>query len=151
MVHQIGMGYGIWESLAHLAGNWLGGHKKVWVMGVDGLSQVWIKTEATVPINPIFSNNQPCHDLLALCTSNPNPFSSLSHWNCCSKLPLENCDISGPCPPSWPCWAPPFFPVSQTIHCQGFIQFLNPTALPLPSTTLMIPMALGWESDPHSV
>ena len=42
------MGYGIWESLAHLAGNRLGGHEKVWVTGVYGLSQVWIKTEATV-------------------------------------------------------------------------------------------------------
>ena len=48
MVRQIGMGYGIWESLAHLAGNRLGGHEKVWVTGVYGLSQVWIKTEATV-------------------------------------------------------------------------------------------------------
>ena len=48
MVRQIGMGYGLWESLAHLAGNRLSGHKKVWVMGVYGLSQVWIKTEATV-------------------------------------------------------------------------------------------------------
>ena len=48
MVHQIGMDYGIWESLAHLAGNRLGGHEKVWVTGVYGLSQVWIKTEATV-------------------------------------------------------------------------------------------------------
>ena len=50
MVHQTGMGYGIWESLAHLAGNQLGGHEKVWVTGVYGLSQVWIKTEATVHI-----------------------------------------------------------------------------------------------------
>ena len=50
MVRQIGMGYGIWESLAHLAGNRLGGHEKVWVTGVYGLSQVWIKTEATVVI-----------------------------------------------------------------------------------------------------
>ena len=48
MVRQIGMGYGIWESLAHLAGTRLGGHEKVWVTGVYGLSQVWIKTEATV-------------------------------------------------------------------------------------------------------
>ena len=48
MVCRIGMGYGIWESLAHLAGNQLGGHEKVWVMGVYGLSQVWIKTEVTV-------------------------------------------------------------------------------------------------------
>ena len=48
MVRQIGMDYGIWESLAHLAGTRLGGHEKVWVMGVYGLSQVWIKTEATV-------------------------------------------------------------------------------------------------------
>ena len=43
-----GMGYGIWESLVHLAGNRLGGHEKVWVMGGYGLSQVWVKTEATV-------------------------------------------------------------------------------------------------------
>ena len=48
MVCQIGMGYGIWESLANLAGNRLGGHRKVWVTGVYGLPQVWIKTEATV-------------------------------------------------------------------------------------------------------
>ena len=48
MVRQIGMGYGIWESLAHLAGNRLGGREKVWVTGVYGLSQVWVKTEATV-------------------------------------------------------------------------------------------------------
>ena len=48
MVCKIGMGYGIWESLAHLAGNRLSGHKKVWVTGVYGLSQVWIKTEVTV-------------------------------------------------------------------------------------------------------
>jgi hypothetical protein len=47
MVCQIGMGYGIWESLAHLAGNRLGGHEKVWVMGGYGLSQVWVKTEVT--------------------------------------------------------------------------------------------------------
>ena len=52
MVRQIGMGYGIWESLAHLAGNRLGGHEKVWVTGVYGLSQVWIKTEATVVVFP---------------------------------------------------------------------------------------------------
>ena len=51
MVCQIGMGYGIWESLAHLAGNRLGGHEKVWVTGVYGLSQVWIKTEVTVVSN----------------------------------------------------------------------------------------------------
>jgi hypothetical protein len=44
MVCQIGMGYGVWESLVHLAGNRLGGHKKVWVMGIYGLSQVWVKT-----------------------------------------------------------------------------------------------------------
>ena len=48
MVHQIGMGYGIWESLVHLAGNQLGGHEKVWVIGGYGLSQVWVKTETTV-------------------------------------------------------------------------------------------------------
>jgi len=48
MVRQKGMGYGIWESLVHLAGNQLGGHEKVWVMGGYGLLQVWVKTEATV-------------------------------------------------------------------------------------------------------
>ena len=45
---QKGMGYGIWESLVHLAENRLGGHRKVWVMGGYGLSQVWVKTEMTV-------------------------------------------------------------------------------------------------------
>ena len=39
---------GLWDSLAHLAGNRLSGHEKVWVMGVYGLLQAWIKTEATV-------------------------------------------------------------------------------------------------------
>jgi hypothetical protein len=48
MVCQIGMGYGVWESLVHLAGNQLGGHEKVWVMGGYGLLEVWVKTEATV-------------------------------------------------------------------------------------------------------
>jgi hypothetical protein len=48
MVCQIGMGYGVWESLVHLAGNRLGGHEKVWVMGGYGLLEVWVKTEATV-------------------------------------------------------------------------------------------------------
>ena len=48
MVRQKGMGYGIWESLVHLAGNRLGGHEKVWVTGGYGLLQVWVKTEATV-------------------------------------------------------------------------------------------------------
>jgi hypothetical protein len=42
------MDYGVWESLAHLGGNQLGGHEKVWLMGVYGLSQVWVKTESTV-------------------------------------------------------------------------------------------------------
>jgi hypothetical protein len=48
MVRQIGMGYGVWESLVHLAGNRVGGHEKVWVMGGYGLLEVWVKTEATV-------------------------------------------------------------------------------------------------------
>jgi hypothetical protein len=48
MVCEIGMGYGVWESLVHLAGNRLGGHEKVWVMGGYGLLEVWVKTEATV-------------------------------------------------------------------------------------------------------
>ena len=60
MVCKIGMGYGIWESLAHLAGNRLSGHEKVWVMGVYGLSQVWIKTEATVTTHsPNFNLQNP--------------------------------------------------------------------------------------------
>jgi hypothetical protein len=48
MVCEIGMGYGVWESLVHLAGNQLGGHEKVWVMRGYGLLEVWVKTEATV-------------------------------------------------------------------------------------------------------
>jgi hypothetical protein len=51
MVCQIGMGYGVWESLVHLAGNRLGGHEKVWVTGGYGLLEVWVKTEATVIVN----------------------------------------------------------------------------------------------------
>jgi len=47
-----GMGYGIWERLVHLAGNRLGGHIKVWLMGGYGLLQVWVKTEATVVCRP---------------------------------------------------------------------------------------------------
>jgi hypothetical protein len=50
MVRQIGMGYGVWESLVHLAGNRLGGQEKVWVTGGYGLLEVWVKTEATVHI-----------------------------------------------------------------------------------------------------
>jgi len=42
-----GMDYGIWESLVRLAGNRLGGHEKVWLMGGYGLSQVCVKTETT--------------------------------------------------------------------------------------------------------
>ena len=66
MVRQIGMGYGIWESLAHLAGNRLGGREKVWVTGVYGLSQVWVKTEATVQfsINRYFLKTLIAHDCL---------------------------------------------------------------------------------------
>ena len=54
MVCQIGMGYGIWESLVHLAGHQLGGHEKVWAMGFYGLSQVWIRTEVTVLVFSVF-------------------------------------------------------------------------------------------------
>ncbi|KAF8233965.1 hypothetical protein L208DRAFT_1552968 [Tricholoma matsutake] len=50
------MDYGIWESLVHLAGNRLSGHKKVWLMGGYGLSQVWVKTEMTVPPPARYSN-----------------------------------------------------------------------------------------------
>ena len=61
MVRQIDMGYGIWESLAHLAGDRLGGHEKVWVTGVYGLSQVWIKTEATVSGNAFYVDDASLH------------------------------------------------------------------------------------------
>jgi hypothetical protein len=53
MVRQNSMDYGVWESLAHLGGNRLGGHEKVWLMGGYGLSQVWVKTESTVLIGLI--------------------------------------------------------------------------------------------------
>jgi hypothetical protein len=43
-----GMDYGVWESLAHLSGNRLGGHEKIWLIGGYGLLQVWVKTETTV-------------------------------------------------------------------------------------------------------
>ena len=52
---QKGMGYGIWERLVHLAGNRLGGHIKVWVMGNYGLLHVWVKTEVTVLPNTMSS------------------------------------------------------------------------------------------------
>jgi len=42
----------------------------------------WSEDAASIPIAPIFPKNQPRRDLSALCTSNPNPFSSLSHRNC---------------------------------------------------------------------
>ncbi|EDQ98826.1 uncharacterized protein LACBIDRAFT_335619 [Laccaria bicolor S238N-H82] len=103
----------------------------------------------SIPIVPIFPKNQPHHDLSALCTTNPNPFSSLAHRNRCSRLPLGKCDISGPRPPFQPRRTPPVFPVFQTVPHQHFIPVLNLTALPLPSTPLKIPMALDWESDPH--
>ena len=48
MVHQIGMGYGDMREFGPFAGHQLGGHEKVWAMGFYGLSQVWIRTEATV-------------------------------------------------------------------------------------------------------
>jgi hypothetical protein len=61
MVCQIGMGYGVWESLVHLAGNRLGGHEKVWVTGGYGLLEVWVKTEATVIVNTCTIRE--CHGL----------------------------------------------------------------------------------------
>jgi hypothetical protein len=51
MVRRKSMDYGIWERLVCLAGNRLGGHMKVWLMGGYGLSQVWVKTESTVTTN----------------------------------------------------------------------------------------------------
>jgi hypothetical protein len=48
MAHQNSIVYGIWERLARLSGNRLGGHKNIWVIRGYGLSQVWVKAEATV-------------------------------------------------------------------------------------------------------
>jgi len=67
----------------------------------------WSDDAASIPIIPIFPKNQPCHDLSALHTTNPNPFSSLACWNQCHHLPPENHNISRP--------TSPFFPVSQSI------------------------------------
>ena len=41
----------------------------------------WSEDATTIPIIPMFRKNQPHRDLSALHTSNPNPFSSLSHQN----------------------------------------------------------------------
>ncbi|EDR06950.1 uncharacterized protein LACBIDRAFT_328340 [Laccaria bicolor S238N-H82] len=62
----------------------------------------WSDNAASIPIVLIFSKNQPYRDLSALRTTNPNPFSSLAHRNCCSQLPLENHEVSWPRPPFWP-------------------------------------------------
>jgi len=97
----------------------------------------WSDNAASIPIIPIFPKNQPCCDLSALHTTNPNPFSSLAHQNHHSQLPLED-------QPSFrPCWAPPHLPVSQSTSCQWFIPISAPIA-PVPST-----LSLNWESDPH--
>ena len=74
----------------------------------------WSEDVTAIPIIPMFTKNQLCLDLSALQTSNPNPFSSLSHRNCCSWLPFENHHISVPQPPFQPCRAPPHLSVSQT-------------------------------------
>ena len=48
---------------------------------LDPPASDWFEDAAAIPITPIFPKNLPCHDLLALHTTNPNPFSSLAHWN----------------------------------------------------------------------
>jgi len=106
----------------------------------------WSEDATSIPIIPIFPKNQPHHDLSALHTTNPNPFSSLACWNWHHCLPLEN---RRPSPLFWPYQAPPFFPLSQFIPHWCFIQVSDPTLPPLPSTLLKIPMALDWESNPH--
>jgi len=59
----------------------------------------WSDNAASVPVIPIFPKNQPHHDLSALHTTNPNPFSSLACWNRHHHLPLEDRNISRPTPP----------------------------------------------------
>jgi len=102
----------------------------------------WSDNAASIPIIPIFPKNQPCHDLSALCTTNPNPFSSLAHWNHHSWLPLEDHNFSGLQPSFWPHQAPPHLPVSQSTSHWRFIPISAPIAS-VPST-----LALDWESDP---
>jgi hypothetical protein len=104
----------------------------------------WSDDTASIPIIPIFPKNQPSHDLSALRTSNPNPFSSLARRNRRSKLPLDNRNVSGSRPPFRPHQAPPHFPVSQSTIRRRFIPISTPISPPLPST-----MALDWESDPR--
>ena len=110
---------------------------------VAPLSFDWSEDAASISIIPIFPKSQPSRDLSALCTSNPNPFSSLACWNCCSRLPLDHCDISGSWPLFRPRQAPPHLPVSQSTTHRQFIPISVPTA-PVPSI-----LALDWESDPH--
>jgi len=62
----------------------------------------WSEDAASIPIIPIYPKNQSHCDLSPLCTTNPNPFSSLAHWNCHSQLPLEDHNSSGPWPPFQP-------------------------------------------------
>ena len=106
----------------------------------------WSNDAASIPIIPTFPKNQPHHDLSALCSTNPNPFSSLAHRNRQHHLPLEN---RQPTQPFWPRQTQPFFPVSQPIPHQHFIQVPTPLTPLLPPTSMNVPMALDWESDPH--
>ena len=98
----------------------------------------WSDNTTSMPIVPTFPKNQPCCDLSALCSTNPNPFGSLAHQNWRHCLPLENYSISWPTQPFWPCWTPPFFPVLQPIPHQHFIQVLNPPTPLLPPTSLNV-------------
>lgn len=63
---------------------------------LDPLAFDWSEDVATIPITPMFPKNQPCHNLSALCTPNPNPFSSLAHQNHYSWLSWERVTFLGP-------------------------------------------------------
>ena len=109
----------------------------------------WSDNAASIPIVPTFPKNQPHRDLSALRSTNPNPFGSLAHQNRQHCLPLENRNISRPTQPFRPRRTPPFFPVLRPIPHQPFIQVPNPPTPLLPPTSLNVPMALDWESDPR--
>ena len=86
----------------------------------------WSDDAASIPIVPTFPNSQPRRDLSALRSTNPNPFSSLAHWNRQHHSPPENHSISWPTQPFRPRRTPSFFPVSRPLPHQHFIQVLNP-------------------------
>ena len=55
------MGYWLWKRRSILAGNQLGGPEKVWVIRGYGLSQVWVKAEATVAWHVNTNLAMACH------------------------------------------------------------------------------------------